>query len=57
MVPSTGKLRGSSQDYNIIIDVLTGWSREGDEAMTELFGPLEEERFFSGCREQSSRTP
>ena len=26
------------RQYNIIIDVLGGWSREVDEAMTELFG-------------------
>ena len=26
------------RQYNIIIDVLGGWSREVDEALTELFG-------------------
>ena len=26
------------RQYNIIIDVLGGWSREVDETMTELFG-------------------
>ena len=35
---------------------LGGWSTEVDEAMRELFG-LEEGRFYSGCREPSSRTP
>ena len=35
--------------YNIL-DVLGGWSREENEA-------IEEERFFSGCREPSSSTP
>lgn len=35
------------RQYNIIIDVLGGWSSEVDEAMRELFGPDAESRHLA----------